>query len=141
MYQLNDAQMFCDVSDGCAIVINVKTGIYYGMNPLGTQVFELLIKGHSPAQLLQALKDLPDTPPDMEQRLSEFVQRLVGYAILIDGPSAESAVSLASETAAADGFSLDVSEYADVQDLLQADPIHDVQTEVGWQPVLKADSE
>ena len=33
-YQLNEAKMFADVTDGIAIIINSMTGIYYGMNGL-----------------------------------------------------------------------------------------------------------
>ena len=38
-YTLNNDKMFVDITDGIAIVINSETGIYYGMNALGTNVF------------------------------------------------------------------------------------------------------
>ena len=46
-YALNEEKMFVDITDGIAIVINSETGIYYGMNTLGTSVFENIIKGIS----------------------------------------------------------------------------------------------
>ena len=42
-YVLNDSKMFADVTDGIAIIINSETGIYYGLNGLGTAVYENLI--------------------------------------------------------------------------------------------------
>ena len=35
-----------------------------------------------------------------------------------------------------DGFLLEVSEYAEAQDLILADPIHDVDVDMGW-PIMK----
>ena len=33
-----------------------------------------------------------------------------------------------------------LSEYADAQEMLLADPIHDVDEEEGWQPIFKEDN-
>ena len=41
-YVLNEEKMFADVTDGIAIIINSETGIYYGLNGLGTAVYENL---------------------------------------------------------------------------------------------------
>ena len=37
-YILNESEMFADINEGTAIVINSQTGIYYGMNGFGTSV-------------------------------------------------------------------------------------------------------
>ena len=34
-----------------------------------------------------------------------------------------------------------ISEYADAQEMLLADPIHDVDEEEGWQPVFKEEKD
>ena len=44
-YVLNEEKMFADVTDGIAIIINSETGIYYGLNGLGTAVYENLMNG------------------------------------------------------------------------------------------------
>ena len=44
-YVLNEEKMFADVTDGIAIIINSETGIYYGMNGLGTAIYENLVNG------------------------------------------------------------------------------------------------
>ena len=41
-------------------------------------------------------------------------------------------------SAFAEGFDLTLDEFSEVQDLLLADPVHDVDVEEGW-PVLKED--
>ena len=58
-YQLNEAKMFADVTDGIAIIINAVTGIYYGMNGYGTGIFSSLLSGASTTDVLAAAKALP----------------------------------------------------------------------------------
>ena len=53
-YVLNDDRMFADVTDGIAIIINSETGIYYGLNGLGTSVYENLVNGASVEEILKA---------------------------------------------------------------------------------------
>ena len=144
-YALNDSKMFSDIADGIAIVINSETGIYYGMNGLATVVFDALMGGADTGAVLGALKSLPDAPADMDERLNGFVDKLKGFEIVIDGDGNGAAeVTIDAATASADDFVFLVEEYNDAQELLLADPIHDVRDEVGWLPekgALETDTE
>ena len=134
-YQLNDAKMFADITDGMAIVINSSTGVYYGMNGFGTTVFESLISGLSLSEIREAVSTMPGAPDDILARLDNFIETLVGFEIIIpgvEGPS--SPVSLNPQLASMDGYLLECKEYKDVQELLFADPIHDVKEDKGWSP-------
>ncbi|GHT93542.1 hypothetical protein FACS1894122_08910 [Alphaproteobacteria bacterium] len=138
MYKLNENEIFCDVADGIAVAINSKTGIYYGLNRFGTAVFELLIKGHSTPNVLNALKKIPNIPMDIEKNLHDFINVLLDTDMLLSTDSQTSEeIRLDANIAVADGFALTIDEYADAKELLLADPIHDVEEETGWQPVLK----
>lgn len=133
-YALNEEKMFSDIADGIAIVINSETGIYYGMNGFGTAVFGNLIKGVPTEAILEALKSSAGAPDDMEERLSAFVDKLKEFEILIDGSPKEAAVELDMAVAKDDGFELKAEEFDDAQELLLADPIHEVKEDTGWQP-------
>ena len=132
-YVLNEEKMFADITDGIAIVINSETGIYYGMNALGTAVFENLINGASVENVLAALKALPNVPADIENRLNAFVDAVVAKELVIAGAANDKEAQIAAE-AAAEGFDINVSEYNDAQELLLADPIHEVKEDTGWTP-------
>lgn len=132
-YVLNEDKMFADITDGIAIVINSETGIYYGMNELGTAVFENLINGASVEKILAALKALPNVPADIENRLNAFVEAIVAKELVIAGAANDKDTQIAAETAA-EGFDINVSEYNDAQELLLADPIHEVKEDTGWTP-------
>ena len=144
-YILNESKMFSDIADGIAIVINSETGIYYGMNGFATVIFENLLSGASTEAVLASLKALPDAPNDMEERLNAFVERLKGFDIVLDGGNGSTAVvTIDPATAVEDEFVLMVEEYNDAQELLLADPIHEVKEESGWQPdkdALETDAE
>lgn len=145
-YVLNEAKMFSDIADGIAIVINSETGIYYGMNGLATVVFDNLMNGAGTEAVLAALKSLPGAPADMDERLKAFVDKLKSYEIVLDGSAdgADVTVELEAGPAQADDFALLVEEYNDAQELLLADPIHEVKEDTGWQPdkgALETDGE
>ncbi|MBQ3060248.1 MAG: PqqD family protein [Desulfovibrio sp.] len=133
-YVLNEAKMFSDIADGIAIVINSETGIYYGMNGLGTQVFGSLMDDASAEAVLTALKALPDAPEDMEARFNSFVDALKDFEIILEGGDGTGAVNIDADTAKTDEFTLTLQEFNDAQELLLADPIHEVKDDTGWQP-------
>jgi len=136
MYSINKKKMFCDITDGLAIVINSESGIYYGINSFGTVVFEYLLKGSSPEAILKELNKLPNVPADMETRLNVFIKELITQEILVESATIENEISFKPEIAEADEYKLILAEYTDAQELLWADPIHDVDEELGWQPVM-----
>ncbi|MDR1167966.1 MAG: hypothetical protein LBK53_03630 [Heliobacteriaceae bacterium] len=133
-YVLNEEKMFADITDGVAIVINSETGIYYGMNGFGTTVFENIINGVSTENILSALKSLSGAPADIEEIFNTFVKALADNELIITGGTGDSAANINAEAAAEDKFTPDVREYSDAQELLLADPIHEVKEETGWAP-------
>ena len=133
-YVLNDSKMFADITDGVAIVINSETGIYYGMNELGTAVFENLINGASTEGVLTALKALPGAPSGVDSNFKLFLDAIVEKELVILGAGKNVEVNLDGSLATGDNFIMSVTEYNDAQELLLADPIHEVKEETGWAP-------
>ncbi len=133
-YQLNEAKMFADVTDGIAIIINAVTGIYYGMNGYGTGIFKNLLDGSSTEDVLAAIRALPGAPDSVEESLQAFLDVLLDFDIILPAPASSREATLKSEDATYDQFIPTCKEYKDVQDLLFADPIHEVSEEEGWKP-------
>lgn len=133
-YVLNEEKMFADISDGLAIVINSETGIYFGMNELGTSVFENIIAGASTEDILSSLQSLNGAPADIAKNMQAFIDDLTEKEILMEGDASSVAVSLSVTPASVEEFSLSVDAYDDAQELLLADPIHEVKEESGWTP-------
>ena len=133
-YTLNNDKMFVDITDGIAIVINSETGIYYGMNGFGTNVFENVAKGVAIEKIAGALKAIAGAPADVEARLNAFVSQLKEKEIVIESADSGEAVNIDENVAKEDEFVLLVDEYNDAQEMLLADPIHEVKEETGWTP-------
>lgn len=133
-YALNEEKMFSDIADGIAIVINSETGIYYGMNGFGTAVFENLLNGAPTEKIVEVVKAYPDAPADLDERMANFVKALEEFEIVIPGEAREVDIVLDPSVAAADEYELRAEEFNDAQELLLADPIHEVKEDTGWQP-------
>lgn len=127
--------MFADVTDGIAVIINSMTGVYYGMNGLGTGMFDNFLKGASVDDVLAAFQSLPGAPSDCDARLQTFIDRLKSFEIIVPAMEESSIpVTLSAMDAQFDEFTPTCNEYNDVQELLFADPIHEVKEDEGWKP-------
>ena len=132
-YKLNEGKMFADVTDGIAIIINSETGIYYGMNEFATHVYEYLQKGASSEKVLEAIKNVPNIPDYTIENFDMFLNMLIRKEIMI--PSDENNnidVSFDAEMVKECKFAIELKEYNDAQELLLADPIHEVKEDKGW---------
>ena len=133
-YKLNEFKMFADVTDGIAIVINSETGIYFGMNGFATVVYENIIKGTDTAKIAEKLKTIPDVPADIEERFNKFIEFLLSEEIIIEGEEENTSVEIDEKTAKEDNYEINIKAYNDAQEMLLADPIHEIKEETGWTP-------
>ena len=133
-YALNDEKMFADVTDGIAIIINSETGIYYGLNGLGTIVYENLVNGATIEAISAKLKELAGDSVDIDGNLKLFIDTLLEKELIIEAPATNAEVTIDETIAKEDDFIMTAKEYNDAQELLLADPIHEVKEETGWTP-------
>ena len=137
MYKLNESKMFADVTNNVAIIINSETGIYYGINNCGSIIFQNIIDGCSIQSIIENLKKIENCPSDIEEKIKSFIDDLLNKEIIVEGEQNSKVPNIDENVVKQDNFEMKVSEYADAQDMLLADPIHDVDAEEGWQPVVK----
>ena len=133
-YQLNDAKMFADITDNIAIIINSETGIYYGMNSFATNVYENVASGADIEDILNTLKNLEGAPKDIEVRFNAFLEVMLEKELITEAPKSSAEVNIDKNLALQDNFYFEIKEYNDAQELLLADPIHEVKEDTGWTP-------
>jgi Coenzyme PQQ synthesis protein D (PqqD) len=51
--------------DGEAVLLNLKTGTYFGLNPVGTRIWQLIAEQHSLARVLDVLAREYDADRDV----------------------------------------------------------------------------
>ena len=134
-YKLNEPKMLADITEGTAIVINSVTGIYYGMNFFGTAIYENLLAGCAIDDINTVVAALPGAPADVEEKIRAFVDKLIAFEIIVpDESSATKPAAIDPVIAEADSFTPACKDYKDIQELLFADPIHEVDADEGWRP-------
>lgn len=112
-YAINTSKAISETLDGETIIINLETGTYYSMNPAGTALWAAIGEGKAISAEASGVRTFLDT-------------------LLADG------LITPRETAGTLAASVDdpvITKYTDMQEMLLADPIHDVD-EGGW-PNLK----
>lgn len=133
-YRLNEEKMFADITDGIAIIINSETGIYYGMNTFATNVYENIVAGVSIEDIKAEIEKLSDLPADFEDNFKMFIDAMVEKEILVEAEDNNAQANIDENLAKEDNYVLELKEYNDAQELLLADPIHEVKEETGWTP-------
>ena len=72
--------------DGEAVVLNLDTGIYFGLDAVGTRIWRLLEEHMSLRLVLDTLVDEYEAPPDrLQGDLLAFVERLNGKGLIAIG--------------------------------------------------------
>lgn len=132
-YCLNETKMFADISNGLAVVINSETGIYYGMNPFASNLFENIVNGVPVESIVAGVMAL-GAPASFEASFSEFIGGLLAKEIIAVGNDSHSEAAIDGGFAAECKFEISWDEFSDAQELLLADPIHEVKEDTGWSP-------
>lgn len=134
-YVLNEAKMFTDITDGIAIIINSETGIYYGLNAFATNVYENIVSGASIEDIKEELKNINPDNNAILDNFEAFIKAMAEKEILIlSSEDKNETAQIDKNSAKEDNFILELKEYNDAQELLLADPIHEVKDETGWTP-------
>lgn len=132
-YQLNDTKMFADISDGLAVIINSETGMYYGMNPFASDIFQNIISGASDEDIVAAAVKI-GAPENFEASFDNLVAGLLEKEIIVPAEHKQMQANLNAAFAEECSFEIVWDEFNDAQELLLADPIHEVKEDSGWTP-------
>jgi hypothetical protein len=70
--------------DGEAVILNLESGMYFGLDAVGTRIWQLLDAHRTLRKTLEALEAEYDAPADrLESDLSDFVDRLQARGLLV----------------------------------------------------------
>ena len=135
-YKINDQKVIHETLDGETIIINLENGNYFSMNASGAIVWDLLEKQGSVQTIVQALTnrfEIDDV--SVLSTVTDLVTFLLNENLILE---AETSIdSNAQDTIEQKEVYLIplIEKYEDMQEMLLADPIHDVEA-MGW-PKLK----
>ncbi len=137
LYTVNEMKVISELLDGETIIINLENGNYYSMNETGSVIWNALATSHSLGEIFDHLSSRFSAPKEeLEKELNNIVSFLEQDGLIMELLSNEEEVAPLEIFSEKTDFLIPViQKYEDMQDMLLADPIHDV-TDSGW-PVLK----
>lgn len=140
-FKLNQPFVVSEVIDDEAVIMNLKSGRYYSARHSGALLWSWLEQGRSLESLAVGLADIyGGDEGDYSAGVAAFIASLLEQGLIVPtaaGAVASPGIGECGVTPAADYTPPLLEVYADMEDLLLLDPIHDID-EVGW-PVAKTD--
>lgn len=116
------------------VVVNLITGVYYFVTGAGAFTWMAVQSGMSVGEVLAELLLTARESDNVQEDLASFLEELVVLGLLVESESGiarEHGRPVPSEYMV-NGYSAPSFEsYADLQDILLLDPVHDVD-ETGW---------
>ncbi len=140
-FRVNTQDIMHETIDDEVVIVNLDTGAYYAFDGSGQYIWDRLSQhGASQDQLVDEISARSQASvEEISAGVQSFLAQLLDEALII--PTDESEVAPAVpipdlETGTTDAFvAPQLSKYTDMEALLLADPIHEVEPE-GW-PHLK----
>lgn len=128
---VNAPDVVSETIDGETVIINLYKGLYYNLNPVGSLIWTLIEAGTAQTDIMQTLQQhYPQFTDTDRVSVTQLCDRLIAEELVI--PSDTSLTAEVPALSAPPNFEAPVLyKYADMQDLLALDPIHDVD-ETGW---------
>jgi hypothetical protein len=75
-------QVSCDLG-GEAAILNIKSGVYYGLDPIGAQVWNLIQKPHRVAEVREAVvRDYDVEPERCERDVIALLESLLAEGLI-----------------------------------------------------------
>jgi len=127
---INQESVSSDFVDGEVVAIHLGTGIYYSLRGPAALLWQALEKSSDEAGLAGWLTAQYEVPVEQAGKdVAGFMQQLLAEQLIIATDTAPAPAGLGGERRPYTAPQLE--RYADLQDLLLLDPIHEV-NEQGW---------
>ncbi len=127
----NSEKIISETLEGETIVINLETGTYYSMNAAASRIWADVLAGGSAEDIVRRAAERCAEKDTAAVAATEFVVRLAdeGLVATVSGEPVRFDPAEAFAPLPFEAPTLD--RYDDMQEMLLADPIHDVDT-AGW---------
>ena len=140
-YRINSPHVVSEIfADEEAAIINLKTGNYYSLNKTGADIWSRIEEGNNFSEIIEFIKSNFNVDDSFDRSgVEQFVKRLKDEDLIIadisqtHGGEAFSDMQIAPDSPAGrKDYETPVIEcYADMQELLLLDPIHEFE-ENNW---------
>jgi hypothetical protein len=133
-YQANSTDVSAEYFENEVLAINLKTGNYFSLRFSACVFWKLITEGNSFEETLDLISEHYDiASSNISEKFDHLLHQLIENQLL----EAVTTVVATADTVWLHELDKHFTEpqfecYTDMQDLLLFDPIHDVDTQVGW---------
>jgi hypothetical protein len=125
-YAINAPNVVAEDFDGQTVVLNLSDGRYFSLSGIGSPIWDDLMKGCTPQAIFDSIGQSP-----LAEEAGRFVGELVGFGLIrLKADGSESPATARDQWLSAEPPRIEV--FDDLAELIFADPIHDVDEQVGW---------
>jgi hypothetical protein len=126
-FRVNGPTVIHETVDEETIIVNLDTGCYYDLNPVGAYLFELLGRGVTPEAASEQLVERYKLTPEAGRAAADpLLAELLAEGILVPSEAAGEPDVLVTAPDDAGTFELPVlTKHTDMQELLLLDPVHE----------------
>jgi hypothetical protein len=137
-FRLNSPQAVGETVDGEAIVVNLGTGTYYSMQGDSQILWEAISAGATADEIANVAAELTGESPDaIAAAVDTFCASLVEQGLIAERDAGDAPSSIDLSGAGSGLLTPSFETYADMQDLILLDPVHEV-GEGSWPNVQSA---
>ncbi|MCF8297440.1 MAG: PqqD family peptide modification chaperone [Saprospiraceae bacterium] len=135
-YTVNSPHVVHDTIDGETILVNLKNGNYYSFDKLGVIIWDFIVSKNKLSALVQKVSLFYKKPLDeISEVLEVFITQLKNEELIVidnsETPENQELDLSEIEKLSSEFAPPILNKYADMQDVLLLDPIHDTD-EKGW---------
>jgi hypothetical protein len=132
-FRLNSPQAVGETVDGEAIVVNLGTGTYYSIKGDSLPLWEAIAAGATADEIAEVGAEVTGEPREaVAAAVEAFCSSLVAEGLIVEREATAAAPPSVDLSGAGPGLLEPSFEtYADMQDLILLDPVHEVD-ERGW---------
>ncbi|MGD1904253.1 MAG: PqqD family protein [Geitlerinemataceae cyanobacterium] len=133
IFRVNAPDVVSETIDGETVIIHLFKGLYYNLNPLGSYVWTQVEAGATQAEVRERLAQQYANFGEAEATsVAQLFEKIVAEELVVEAECADAGAEPPAIATPPETFEAPVLyKYADMQDMLALDPIHDVD-EAGW---------
>lgn len=127
VHVINSPDVVAENFDGQIVILNLANGHYFSLGGIAGQIWPLIEGG---VRLDSIVDSVAASRPHLAAGTVAFIGRLIELGLIRPQPSVPGADAPAGQEWPDDAPSLEA--YEDLAELIFADPIHDVDEQMGW---------
>lgn len=118
--------------EGEVMIVNLDKGLYFSTDGVGASIWAMIVAGRTADEILLWAKDALDAGDVVAADVAEFLDDLRENELVRDVAETPEAGDFDVPAAPATYEKPALNVYADMEELLLLDPIHDVSDDAGW---------